>query len=416
MFTRLLVFTSALVVCRSTAGHTDCKESFPVWGKQLIVNKAGLHIYCHCGSQGWQGLKILSSVTVALNPRDPDETLLIYTGHNASKVEEASKSAGPFKQLQFLSPWASTRQRLSPFKETCIGVETKNGFEFVTNQRNIDLLYLSLLFAGIILYFISPALSRNYVFHYSSGVFIGVLASLLVLVYVLSKFIPQRSGALAVLAGGWALVGFFFCWIVDNFLTVRYKRYIVGYVILASLVSFVVCYCYGPITSRRTENLLRWGLRLAGLVCIYNCSHLEGASIAIITLLLVYVWIPSGSIDGLRNFSIWMSRPQPRLLSVEEYEEQGKEETRQALDELRRYCSSPECNAWREVTRLESPKRFASFVSGDGHISQDELDLYISDMSLITEDDVMTSDDSSHITDDEVDVEVNVDNVEDTRM
>jgi len=42
-------------------------------------------------------------------------------------------------------------------------------------------------------------------------------------------------------------------------------------------------------------------------------------------------------------------------LTEEEYISQGVEETRKALEELRRYCRSPECNAWKTVSRLSSP-------------------------------------------------------------
>ena len=101
------------------------------------------------------------------------------------------------------------------------------------------------------------------------------------------------------LLGGWALVGFVIRWIVENFLTVQYKGYIIGYIIFTSLISFAVCYRYGPVSDERTRNLLRWGLQLIGLVCIYNCSHLEGASVAIIVILLIYAWVPQGSLEAL---------------------------------------------------------------------------------------------------------------------
>ncbi|XP_041458208.1 nuclear envelope integral membrane protein 1-like isoform X2 [Lytechinus variegatus] len=383
-------------------GSSSHEKAFQPWETKR-KESAGFHVYCYSGFKEWQVLKFLSSVTIMFTPLDADETLLLYIGNNSSAVEGARESAGILKRLQYFSPWSSIKQRLSPFKDTCVGVETSGGFEIVTNQRNIDVLYMGLLLLGLTLFLISPALSRNYIFHYSSGVTIGVLASLLILIYVFSKFVPKKSGALSILIGGWALVGFFMRWIVDNFLSVQYKGYIIGYIILASMISFAVCYRYGPVTDKRTENLLQWGLQLIGLTCIYNCSQLEGASIAIITILLVYSWIPQGSIGALKSINIWTRPYKPRLLTVEEFEEQGREETRNALEELRQYCSSPKCNAWKEVTRLESPKRFAEFVSGEGHVSQDELDLYASDITLISEDDILTSDSSSAISSDEED-------------
>ena len=39
---------------------------------------------------------------------------------------------------------------------------------------------------------------------------------------------------------------------------------------------------------------------------------------------------------------------------------QGTEETRRALEDLREYCSSPECDTWRLVSRLQSPTRYVT--------------------------------------------------------
>lgn len=48
----------------------------------------------------------------------------------------------------------------------------------------------------------------------------------------------------------------------------------------------------------------------------------------------------------------------PRLLTEEEYIRQGQEETRKALEELRAFCHSPQCNAWKTLSRLENPQRY----------------------------------------------------------
>ena len=46
-----------------------------------------------------------------------------------------------------------------------------------------------------------------------------------------------------------------------------------------------------------------------------------------------------------------------KLLTEEEYLQQANEETRKALEELRNYCRSPDCNAWKTISRLDSPSR-----------------------------------------------------------
>lgn len=54
-----------------------------------------------------------------------------------------------------------------------------------------------------------------------------------------------------------------------------------------------------------------------------------------------------------------MFKPKPyqKLLTEDEYHQQSAKETSKALDELRGYCSSPECNQWRTVLRLHDPLR-----------------------------------------------------------
>ena len=42
----------------------------------------------------------------------------------------------------------------------------------------------------------------------------------------------------------------------------------------------------------------------------------------------------------------------PRLLTEEEYRLQGEVETRKALEQLREYCNSPDCSAWKTVSRI----------------------------------------------------------------
>lgn len=50
--------------------------------------------------------------------------------------------------------------------------------------------------------------------------------------------------------------------------------------------------------------------------------------------------------------------PKVELLSEDQYHEQGFRETQKALDELRGYCSSPDCNQWKTVLRLKDPVRY----------------------------------------------------------
>lgn len=46
-----------------------------------------------------------------------------------------------------------------------------------------------------------------------------------------------------------------------------------------------------------------------------------------------------------------------KLLSEDQYYQEGIWQTRKALKELQNYCSSPECNPWKTVLTLKDPIR-----------------------------------------------------------
>ncbi|KAK1897722.1 Nuclear envelope integral membrane protein 1 [Dissostichus eleginoides] len=63
-----------------------------------------------------------------------------------------------------------------------------------------------------------------------------------------------------------------------------------------------------------------------------------------------------GSAKRLRAAVRWKTEPR-RLLTEEEFQREAEEQTRKALEDLRKNCSSPEFRSWRTVARLTSPKR-----------------------------------------------------------
>lgn len=117
--------------------------------------------------------------------------------------------------------------------------------------------------------------------------------------------------------------------------------------------------------------------------------------------------------------------PKRKLLTLDEYAEQGVIETRKALEELKFFCSSPESKPWKTVSRLKNPKRykthhsqmlyasyillvnfirFASFVEGESHVHDDEVLLHLStdDLNRFGE---LDEPNESDISDDEDDLD-----------
>lgn len=61
---------------------------------------------------------------------------------------------------------------------------------------------------------------------------------------------------------------------------------------------------------------------------------------------------------GFQSFRYRLFPPKVKLLTELEFIEQGHVETKKALEDLRKYCSSPDCNVWKTVTRLKDPIRY----------------------------------------------------------
>ena len=69
-------------------------------------------------------------------------------------------------------------------------------------------------------------------------------------------------------------------------------------------------------------------------------------------------WTPDFSCRVSYRAHYFFFPPKHKFLSQEEYAIQGTEETNRALEDLREYCNSPDCNAWKVVSRLKHPSRY----------------------------------------------------------
>lgn len=146
-------------------------------------------------------------------------------------------------------------------------------------------------------------------------------------------------------------------------------------------ISFAVCYRYGPLVDEKSINILSWTLQLFGLLLVYLGIQIQQVAFAIIVAALFTknleypVYLLVAAWRKIKRYIHW--KPQPRrLLTEEEYQKEAEEETRRALEELRKYCNSPEFSPWKTVSRLQSPKRFADFVEGSPHLMPNEVSIH----------------------------------------
>jgi NEMP family len=79
----------------------------------------------------------------------------------------------------------------------------------------------------------------------------------------------------------------------------QYHYYVVGYLVASSIISFGVCYRFGPLTDTRSLHLLQWALQAIGLILIFVSSEYKEAVVGIIIVLLCVHNFPRSWINQL---------------------------------------------------------------------------------------------------------------------
>ncbi|XP_046963213.1 nuclear envelope integral membrane protein 1 [Vanessa cardui] len=334
--------------------------------------KQTIDIYCYTGTPKnlltlWQ--------TVKFHIKIKNDQFSQYLGDNPEQVykdyteDSYGWAINPFQKKSYRSV------SLDIFTPTCMAINTKERHSIELHIQRVDLWRVLMMVVAATLIFASRTLSGNPVFFYLCGIVIGVSASFMVLVYYVSRFIPGRTLTYGLLIGGWTVGVYLVQQMWENIRSIMaaYQSYIFWYILMAGFVSFVVCYRIGPPKNQRSKNLVMWTLQGVGVVVIIFSSQYQEASTAVTVITLGTKYFPKSILYHIQGY--WRRRfpPKPRLLSSEEYYEQGARETQRALAELRRYCASPDCQQWSVMLRLHDAKRFASFVEGNSHLNDDEV-------------------------------------------
>ncbi|XP_029911517.1 nuclear envelope integral membrane protein 1 [Myripristis murdjan] len=270
-------------------------------------------------------------------------------------------------------------------KKTCFKIypADRNTPYTVKPIRKFDI-YLFLVFlAGMLLFIFADSLSRSQIFYYSAGMSTGMIASLIILIFILARFLPKKSPFYLLIISGWSFSVYAIQLVFKNLQTILKEHWHLafGYVAVVGFISFAVCYRHGPLVDDRSINILSWTLQLFGLLLIYAGIQIQQVAFAIILAAFFsknLEYPVSLAITAWRKVRLSVRwKPQPRrLLTEEEYQKQGEEETRRALEELRQYCTSPQFSPWKAVSRLQSPKRFADFVEGSPHLMPNEVSVH----------------------------------------
>ncbi|XP_059539293.1 nuclear envelope integral membrane protein 1 isoform X2 [Myotis daubentonii] len=174
--------------------------------------------------------------------------------------------------------------------KTCLKVEIieENTKYSVTVTRRFDPKLFLVFLLGLMLFFCGDLLSRSQIFYYSTGMGVGIVASLLIIIFMLSKFIPRKSPIYIILVGGWSFSLYLIQLVFKNLQEIWrcYWQYLLSYVLTVGFISFAVCYKYGPLENERSINLLTWTLQLMGLCFMYSGIQIPQVAFAIIIIAL----------------------------------------------------------------------------------------------------------------------------------
>ncbi|KAG7190206.1 hypothetical protein KM043_006330 [Ampulex compressa] len=369
---------------------------FLVPGDSIENVKSGLRIFCHNAESKYL-MRIWRSLTMNLNTSL--DVYDLYDGKTPEEVQAKHEDNQRSWRFNLFGYKKEKQLKINPFEDSCIGVHTSSSKEYEytmsMTQSPVDIWKLSTMILGIIMFRSAQRLSRNPLFYYLCGITLGVMTSIVILVYLMSKLLPKGKLMYAMVATGWTMSIYIgqALWGNAQVIVVQYRDYVMWYILTTSLVSFIICYRFGPVTNMRTIKIIQWFLQVLGLIAIYYSSYFHEASIACCIVLILLYNFPTVAIQRGKRYWKNMFPDRRKLLTEDQYRKEGIRETSKALKELQEYCSSPECNPWKTVLKLKDPIRFAKFMEGDTHLSEDETLEHDAEITRIIEEYEYTDDD-----------------------
>jgi hypothetical protein len=117
-----------------------------------------------------------------------------YDLYEGCSVDEVNQQYAKDQSTWSITLWTTQKSRevqLKPFNITCVGINTREDFSLKLILLRVSYYRLIMVVSGILLFFMAPKLGRNTLFHYLSGVSLGVLGSILILMYIVSRMFPK---------------------------------------------------------------------------------------------------------------------------------------------------------------------------------------------------------------------------------
>lgn len=337
------------LVCGVGAWAVPLEEN-RVYSSPELYNYVGtIDVYC------WQpepGLKSCFNLfkTASLEFTVLPEDLQLFAEDDERAVQQKYlDSASGFSLL------ASRIERKVRLRRRCVGIASKKTYQF-TFTRDASHRRFVLFCVGVATFFAAPVVCRSAAVFYVCGTSVGVLAFLLIAVFFASRLLPRRAAGYALIALGWTVVLSWLesLWSNAQQVLANHGHFVVCYLVVSALISFAVCYRFGPPSNPRTLDLIQWSLQLVGLSCVYCSSDQTGVVTAAIVVMLSLYTLPS----LWRRFSpVKAGSPQcadaENTVRASAPAEEGTVTAHTSRS--RTYSHSSDDGTWTIVTKIRSP-------------------------------------------------------------
>ncbi|EFP04403.1 hypothetical protein CRE_25627 [Caenorhabditis remanei] len=347
-------------------------------GPKLYSHKLDFY---HQKSLPYNAIHAFTDVFLHINLTDADQ-YQFYQGTNCTTVQQLYDNDNRYFGLLRKAALLRSHQ-LSPFNDTIVGVSTAEPYEISVLIWKVNYIRVGVYVGAILLFLLASKLVRNVLFYYTSGCSFGLLASLLLVAFIVWRVAPKKTLGVPILIGGWSvsLYMLHFAWTNLQSIMLEYQKYVIGYFATVLLVSMAYCYKRGPPTDARSHDIAQWTLQLVALALIYFSVQVVEVSTGTIGALIVQQICRNFLFSGFHWFgvglgSLWrkMFPSKRRLLNEEEYDEIGQKTTKEQLAQLREYCKQENSRPWKIAGNVRSARRLARFIEGeDDHITEDEI-------------------------------------------
>ena len=257
-----------------------------------------LNIFCY---QGVDPSVSLFWSSAGMKLELPNHNYEVYLAANTSGVVSLAKLR---ESEWFYSglPWRSKEFKLSPFENACVGIQTTEGYTISLHWKHVNYGMVAITIAGLAMFLMAPKLCRNTFFHYTTGISVGLLMSVVILTYLVQRKFQKSLFSWVGVAYSLSVYLMTRTWFnIKEYLTEQYFHLVVGYVGVAGLLSFAFIYRMGPPSDHRTLNLITWSMQFVSLVMIYLSSYNQHASVACIILIVSWAAIPARFKSGVNT-------------------------------------------------------------------------------------------------------------------